>query len=100
MFFYFDLYVYNVNLESVLEKSLENSELAITWFGKNYAKLNTAKYRLQVCGTKCEHLWVKLGNEKNWESNNVKLLGVKIDNELNFDEHISNICLTLSFIIL
>ena len=55
-FFYLDLYVYNVNLESVPEKSLENSELAITWFDKNYAKLNTDKCRLKVCGTKYEHV--------------------------------------------
>ena len=35
----------------------------------------------------------KLRKDKIWESNNVKLLGVKKDNELTFDEHISNICL-------
>ena len=35
----------------------------------------------------------KLRKDKIWESNNVKLLGVKKDKELTFDEHISNICL-------
>ena len=46
-----------------------------------------------VSGTKFENVWVKLGKDKLWESNNVKLLGVKIDNKSKFDEHISNICL-------
>ena len=29
---------------------------------------------------------------KNWESERVKLLGVNIDRNLNFDYHIANIC--------
>ena len=45
-----------------------------------------------VFGTKHEHVLVKLGKDKIWESSNVKLLGVEIDNELKFYEHISNIC--------
>ena len=48
---------------------------------------------LIVSGTKYEHVWVKLGKDKIWQRNNVKLLGVKVDNELKFDEDISNICL-------
>ena len=28
-----------------------------------------------------------------WESNDVELLGVTIDNNLRFDKHVSNICL-------
>ena len=48
---------------------------------------------MTVSGTKYEHLWVKLGKDKIWESNNVKLLDVTRDNEFKFAEHISNICL-------
>ena len=31
----------DVNLKSVPEKLEENSELVVTWFEKNYVKLNT-----------------------------------------------------------
>ena len=34
-------------------------------------KMNTGKCHLTVSGTKYEHLWVKLGKDKIWESNNV-----------------------------
>ena len=34
----------------------------------------------------------KIGNDKIWESNEDKLLGVTIDNKLKFDSHIANIC--------
>ena len=37
-------------------------------------------------------MWAKLDDDIVWESNNVDLLGVTIDNNLRFDKHISNIC--------
>ena len=38
----------------------------------------------------------KLGKHQIWESNNVKLLCVKVDNKLKFDKHISNIWLKVN----
>ena len=87
-------YVCDVNSESILENLEQNSELAVTWFEKNYMKLNTDKCYLPVSGTKHEHVWVKLGKDKIWDSSNSKLLVVEIDNGLKFDEYVSNICLT------
>ena len=52
-------YVGDVNLQLVLEKLKENSELAVIWFAKNYMKLNTDKCHLMVPVTKYEHAWVK-----------------------------------------
>ena len=36
-------------------------------------------------------MWAKLGRDIIWESNNVKLLGITLDNNLKFDKHVSNI---------
>ena len=44
-------------------------------------------------GKHFEHLWTKIGNNRIWENRTVKLLGITIDNELKFDEHLSNVCL-------
>ena len=85
-------FVCNEILESVLDKLEGNSELAIFWFQNNYMKLNTDKSHLLVSRTKYEHSWAKTGDDKIWESNKVKLLGVTIDNKLKFDSHIANIC--------
>ena len=38
-------------------------------------------------------MWAKLDDDIVWESNNVELLGVTIDNNIRFDKHVSNICL-------
>ena len=46
---------------------------------------------LIVFGTKYEHVWSKVDKDKICQRNNVKLLGVKIDNKLKFDEHITHI---------
>ena len=56
-------------------------------------KPNTGKCCSIISGTKYEYVWIKLGKNKIWESNSVKLLGAKIDKELKFGEHFSNICL-------
>ena len=38
------------------------------------------------------NICAKVGNNNIWESNTVKLLGVTIDNQLKFNEHVLNIC--------
>ena len=81
------------NLKSVLERLEHNSELAIAWFEMNYMKLNTDKCHLLISGNKNEYMWAKLDEDIVWESNDVELLGVTIDNNLRFDKHVSNICL-------
>ena len=85
-------FVCDETLESVLEKLEGNSELEVFWFENNYMKINNDKCHLLVSGTKYEHSWAKIGNEKIWKSNEVKLLGVAIDNKFKFDNHIANIC--------
>ena len=56
-------------------------------------KLNTDECLLFVFGTKYEHNWAKAGDDKIWEGNEVKCLGVIIDNKLKFDSHNANISL-------
>ena len=37
-------------------------------------------------------MWAKLDRDIVWESNDVMLLGIILDNNLKFDKHVSNIC--------
>ena len=57
-------------------------------------KLNTDKCNLLVFGAKYDHSWAKIGDDKIWESDEMKLLRVTIDNKLKFDNHIANVCFT------
>ena len=38
-------------------------------------------------------MWTKIDDHKIWESKTVKLLGITSDNQLKFDEHVSNVCM-------
>ena len=87
------LFVCDKTPESVLDELEENSELTIFWFESNYMKLNTDKSHLLVYETKYEHSRAKVGDDKIWKSNEVKLLSLVIDNKLKFDNHIASICL-------
>ena len=50
-------------------------------------KSNDDKCHLIVCNVS-----VTLGNETIMESNSVELLGVNIDKNLNFNEHVTGLC--------
>ena len=69
-----------------------SSELAIAWFKMHYMKLTTDKCHLLILVGKHEQMWAKLVKYIVWESNNAKLIGITIDNNLKFDKHASNIC--------
>ena len=66
--------------------------MVIEWFENNSMKLNQDKCHLLVSGYKNENVWANIENEKIWESNKQKLLGLDIDRNLNFNEHVSALC--------
>ena len=58
----------------------------------NYMKINTDKCHLLVSENKNGQMWVKLERDIVWEINDVKLLGITLNNKLKFDKHVFNIC--------
>ena len=54
--------------------------------------MNSDKCHLLVACHKFEQLWAKIDSDLIWETNSVRLLGITIDNYLNFDKHISLLC--------
>ena len=51
----------------------------------NYMKLNTDKCHLLIPGNKNEQMRAKFDRDIVWESNNDKLLGITLDNNLKID---------------
>ena len=82
----------DINLDELLIHLENDSTLAVCWFESNYMKLNTDKCHLIISGNKQESLWADIGNDRIWESNYVKLLGINIDRSLKFDFHMLNVC--------
>ena len=86
-------FVCDKDLEFVISQLEEHSQEAINWFENNYIKMNSDKCHFLISGHKHEQLWAKIGNDKIWETRSVELLGVTIDNDLKFDEHLLKIFL-------
>ena len=52
-------------------------------------QLNQSKCHLLASAGTHKHLFVRVGEEMIWESRNEKLLGVLLDKNLDFEEHLS-----------
>ena len=65
---------------------------AINWLNYNGMKINASKCQLLICGHKFEHMICNVVDAQIMESHNVKLSGVLIDSELNFNARLNCIC--------
>ena len=68
-------------------------ERVVGWFEENGMKANPSKFQYIVFGTKSETDVLNVNDTiKINPSNDVKLLGITLDQRLNFEKHISDIC--------
>ena len=78
--------------ESVKDKVVRNVNNVITWFESNNMMVNPDKFQCIVFG-KNENLdSFKIGKHDIVPQNNVKILGLNLDSELNFDTDTSKLC--------
>ena len=84
-------YCTGLKISDVLIKLESAAETLLQWFKDNRMKANPDKYHLLINNTK-KSFQIKIGNETVSNSKYEKLLGVKVDHELNFNEHVSSLC--------
>ena len=84
-------YCTGLKISEVLIKLENAAEQLLQWFKDNRIKANPGKYRFLINNQK-ESFEIKIGNETVSNSKYEKLLGVKVDHELNFNEHVSSLC--------
>ena len=86
------IYVCDNQLENI-QNRLEQDALKLSgWFHENYMKLNDDKCHLLVFGGKTNDVSVTIGNSLIKESTEEKLLGVTIDKDLSFENHLDSLC--------
>ena len=84
-------YCTSLRISAVLIK-LENAvKTLLQCFKDNRMKVNPDKYHLLLNNIK-ESFQIKIGNETVSDSKYGKLLGVKVDHELNFNKRVSLLC--------
>ena len=84
-------YTTDINVENLLSNLERETSILLEWFKFNEMKLNEDKCHLLVAN-QSEDKSIRLGKETVVSSRSVELLGVKIDEHLNFNEHIKKLC--------
>ena len=81
-------------IEDTIEKLIETLEKGrntlLNWFQINEMKSNTDKCHLLIVNSQGNN--IKIGNDGIIGESSIKLLGITIDNKLNFNEHVTKIC--------
>ena len=81
---------------TLLKETLQNeAEIAIQWFKDNFMNVNPGKFQAMeiIRFGKMENKHeMYIENKKIASEHSVKLLGIEIDNQLNFDNHVSTLC--------
>ena len=83
-------YVTGDNLESAIRQLEQAAKLLFQWFSDNEMKGNEDNCHVLI-RTK-EKVCVNIGTTQITNSKCKKLLGIKIDSNLNFEDHIESIC--------
>ena len=76
--------------DEVLNEIKLASDKLFTWFQDNYMKINPDKFHLLLSNTK--DVKINICNETISSSSKEKLLGVTIDNNLSFEQHVEDLC--------
>ena len=83
-------YTTGENIEEVITKLEKETSFLFKWFSNNQMKANPDKCHLLI-NRDCRQE-IKIGNILVENSKHEKLLGINIDNKLNFDMHVASLC--------
>ena len=84
-------YANDKDTESVIKTIEDDAKALLSWIKNNYLKANPDKSHLLLSSTNSE-IFAHIDGHNIFNEKKVKLLGITLDNELKFNEHVSNLC--------
>ena len=78
-----------------MKKLEDDSKILLEWVSQNVLKANPDKFHL-LLSSHDEHSCVTVDQYKIYNNKHEKLMGVVIDTDLNFEEHVSHLCIKAS----
>ena len=81
----------NADIDSVRVKLTDDSKTLLEWFCNNSLKANPDKFHL-ILSNSDEVKLLMIDHTEILNSNCEKLLGIKIDNKLSFEDHFADLC--------
>ena len=88
-------YTIDIKIDALLERLCTDTSVLIKWFKNNYLQMNPDKCHLLISKID-KNISINIDNEIINCSKSVKLLGITIDNKLDFKEHVSALCKKVS----
>ena len=86
------------NIDNVVSDLKTDLVVVMEWFKINSLKANPGKFQFMVLGNKDERSFnIHINNVNIKNTNEVTLLGIKIDKNLTFKKHISELCRRASY---
>lgn len=87
------LFYSHTNLETVVECLTIDADIAVNWFIYNGMKANPNKFQAIISHRNASpHITFKIAGADIISQSSVTLLGVQIDQKLNFKDHITKLC--------
>ena len=87
------IYAYDKSIDTVIVKLEDDLQKILDWFIENGMCPNPAEFQMMFLGLKINNLLcLNIDGQKIKQSVHVKLLGVQIDNKLNFNVHVKELC--------
>lgn len=83
---------FHPNRQEVIETLTTESESAIEWFRVNMMEANPSKFHAIMLNDTAERATFSIDNANITTEQHVKLLGVNIDEKINFHHHVSVLC--------
>ena len=81
----------NSSAEAVILQLVNDFRLLSEWFANNGLKANPDNFHL-IFNVNRNDVFTEIQQFKIFNSNAQKLLGIKIDNKLSFDDHVRDLC--------
>ena len=87
------IYACDTSIDAVTIKLKDNLQKLPDWFKNNGMCANPAKFQMMFLGLKSDNSFIlDISGQQVKQSEQVKLLGVQIDNSLTFDAHVKELC--------
>ena len=80
------------SVNDVIENLQSDLKIALKWFKDNQMMANPGKFQFMILSKNTINQSIVINNKTIESLKSVKLLGLTIDNKLNFGIHINNIC--------
>ena len=80
------------SVNDVMENLQSDLKIALKWFKDNQMMANPGKFPFMILSKNTINKSIVINNKMIESSKSVKLLGLTIDNKLNFGIHINNMC--------